>query len=70
MIKEFMKDLYDCETILRPYGFISFKHEPENKVVFVQHFYVTRDYRGKKYAFDLWNDLVEWCQEKFRSFNE
>lgn len=63
MIEEFMMDLYGCETIIRDYGFISFKHEPENKVVFVQHFYTTREARGNKKAFQLWNELVEVCQD-------
>ena len=64
MIEEFMEDLYDCETIMKEYGFISFKHELDKDSVFVQHFYTGRDYRGKKMAFELWNDLVEVCHER------
>jgi len=61
MIEDFMKDLYGCETIVTDHGFISFKHEPENNAVFVQHFYTYRKYRGQKKAYELWNLLVDVC---------
>jgi GNAT superfamily N-acetyltransferase len=62
MIEDFMEDLYDCETIMKEYGFISFKQE--NNIIFVQHFYTTREARGKKYAFELWNSLVDVCLDR------
>jgi len=64
MIAEFMEDLYDCETIETPYGFISFKHDFESSSFFVQHFYTRREYRSKKMAYHLWNALVEVCQKR------
>jgi len=62
MIKEFMEDFYEYETIERPHGFISFELKDENMLV--HHFYTNRDHRGKKYCHLLWNDLVDVCHER------